>query len=58
MVQENLHKLSKKQLIKLANIAGIGFLNPEKELDKEEIILILSTENKKKINSALKKMKI
>ena len=50
-----LEDLSKKELMQLAKIIGVGFLNePE---DKEEIILILLTEPIAKLKNDLKKIK-
>lgn len=52
---KELHKLSLKELYKLAELARIVFLNePE---DKEELITILGTESSIKIKNALKKLK-
>ena len=53
-IKKSLKDLSIKELRKLANLIDVGFLNePE---DKDEIILILSTESDGKIEKALKRL--
>ncbi len=54
---EKLNKLTESQLRKLADLMEIGFLNNPDDLDKDEIILILQTEQEAKILTALKKLK-
>ena len=54
---EKLNKLTESQLRKLADLMGIGILNNPDDLDKDEIILILSLEFESKILSALKNLK-
>ena len=52
---EEMKKHSESELHRLADIMGVGFLNePE---DKDEIILILSTEPLEKIRDGLKKLR-
>ncbi|MBS3145913.1 hypothetical protein J4414_03875 [Candidatus Woesearchaeota archaeon] len=51
---EEMEKLSESELRRLADIMGVGLNESE---DKEEIILILSTEPLEKIRDGLKKLK-
>ena len=52
----DLNRLSKGELIKLAEIMGIG-LNLEPKDDKDEIIVILQTGPEGKIKKGLKNLK-
>lgn len=51
---DKLNELSLEQLYKLADLLEVGFINEQE--DKEEIILILSTEQPSKIEEALNKL--
>ncbi len=52
---EELNKLSENELHRLADLMDVGFLNePE---DKDEIVLVLSTEPLEKIKAGLKRLK-
>lgn len=51
-----LNKLSKEELLKLFDLADIGLLNDPDELDKDDLILILSTESQSKVKEALKRL--
>ena len=52
-----LNNLSREELFKLADLAGIGFLNHKTELDKDELVMVLQTEPESKILKALQKLK-
>lgn len=54
---DKLNKLTESRLRKLADLMGVGFLNNPDDLDKDEIIMVLSTESESKILSAFKKLK-
>ena len=48
---KEMNSFSKKQLYRLADFMGVGLNQP---LDKDEIILVLSTESEQTIKKALK----
>ena len=56
-MQEKLGKLSEDEIDKLAEIMGVGFLDNEDSIDKDEKIMILSTESKEKILASLEKLR-
>ena len=49
------NKLSEQELDKLAELMGVGFL--QDDLDREEKVLVLTTDPESKILKALKKLK-
>jgi hypothetical protein len=49
------NKLSEQELDKLADLMDVGFLNDD--LDKDEKVLVLTTESESKILKALKQLK-
>ncbi len=49
------NKLSEQELDKLAELMGVGFL--QDDLDREEKVLVLTTEPESKILRALKQLK-
>ncbi|MCK5449379.1 hypothetical protein KAI32_00780 [Candidatus Pacearchaeota archaeon] len=49
------NKLSEQELDKLADLMDVGFL--QDDLDREEKVLILTTESESKILKALKQLK-
>ena len=49
------NNLSEQELDKLADLMGVGFLNDD--LDREEKVLVLTTEPESKILKALKQLK-
>jgi hypothetical protein len=49
------NKLSEQELDKLADIMDVGFLNDD--LDRDEKVLVLTTESESKILKALKQLK-
>ena len=50
-----MNKLSEQELDKLAELMGVGFL--QDDLDREEKVLVLTTEPESKILRALKQLK-
>lgn len=52
--RNKLENLSKNELLRLIDLMDLGI---SQDLDKNELILIISTENESKIISALKKLK-
>lgn len=56
-IQNKLEKLSEDEIDKLADIMDVGFLDREDSIDKEDKIVMLSTESKEKIIKSLKRLK-
>lgn len=53
---KKLNKLSEKQLLQLAKLMGVGFLNDDN--DRDELVLMLSVaESESKVKAALQELK-
>ncbi len=55
---EQLNRLSEAEVDKLADLMGVGFLNHPEDIDREDKILVLSTEPITHIRSGLKKLRL
>jgi len=53
-IWNELNKLSKKELLKLFDFADIGLLDEDN--DKDELVMIMSTESELKVKKALSKL--